>query len=95
MERERIPIISLSRANILTLIHYSKQPLTIQNISEKSGLKRTAVYYHLEQLKKRKLIIENKEKNQQGQPVFITINNKNPLTKKAIELSMKFLAFNH
>ena len=88
-------MISLSRAKILTLIHYSKEPLTISNISEKIGLKRTTTYHHLEELKKRKLIIENKEEKQQGQPVFITTNKSNPLTKEMVNFAEKFLQINN
>ncbi len=82
---------SLSRAKILTLVH--KQPKTITQLQRETGLGRTTIYFHLEELKKRKppLIIEKKETRKLGQPVYIKTNKANPMMLETIELMENLL----
>ena len=81
---------SIPRARILRIIH--KSPKTISQIEKEIGMGRTTIYFHLNELKKRKLIIEKKETKKRGQPVFITTNKADPSslqTISGIELMLK------
>ena len=81
---------SIPRARILRIVCDS--PKTISEIQKKTGLGRTTIYFHLDELKRRKLIIEKKETKKRGQPVFITPNKADPFSLKtlnAIESMLK------
>ncbi len=84
MARE-IPMFSLTRAKILSVLKFN-QPITIQELTEKSKLGRTTVYHHLDILKKRKLISERQNKKEHGSPVYITTNKANPISLQILEM---------
>lgn len=85
------PMFSIPRARILTLVH--KKELTISEIQKKTKLGRSTIYHHLEELKKRKLIIERKDLKKHGQPVYITTNKSRPYTLKTLDMMEKMLKF--
>lgn len=85
----KVHILSMPRVRILTSL--KDNPMTISEIVKTSKLKRSTIYHHLKHLKKRKLIIEKKDKKKQGQPVLISINEANHLIKKIIDISEKIL----
>lgn len=82
MARE-IPLFSLSRAKILSIIE-KYEPISKEDISKKAGLSRASVYHHLDELKKRGLIHERMDAEKLGHPIFMT-------TEKADAVSLKLL----
>ena len=76
---------SIPRARILTLV--SKSERTIAELQKLTGIGRTTIYHHLEELKSMKLITEEKKQKEQGQPVYVALNKANPLSETFLNLA--------
>jgi len=87
MARE-IPIFSLTRAKILSVLKLG-EPMTIQKLTDGTGLGRTTIYHHLDLLKSHKLISEKQNKKEHGSPVYVTTNKANPISLKTLEMFEK------
>ena len=84
MARE-VPVFSLTRAKILSVLK-AGEPMTIQKLTDETGLGRTTIYHHLEELKKRKLISEKQNKKEHGSPVYISTNRANPISLQILNM---------
>lgn len=74
MAKRETPLYTLSRAKILSII--KKNPnIRKDELSKKMGLSKTSIYHHLEELEKRKLIIETPDKKKLGCPISLNISN--------------------
>jgi|3_EtaG_2_1085321.scaffolds.fasta_scaffold57766_2 predicted ArsR family transcriptional regulator len=93
MEKERgvNPTFSIARAKLLTLIK-KHQPISIMALARKSEIGRASVYYHLDILKKRDLVLEKQSLKTQGKPVYLTLNKANPMSLKIIKVLEMMLA---
>lgn len=81
---------SMQRGKILSILQH--KPLTIAEIIKETKIPRSTLYHHLEVLKRKKLIKENKDKDKTGQPVIISITNlADPVPLAMIEAYEKFL----
>jgi len=78
MVNKETPIYTLSRAKILSVLK-KYEPLSIEDLSKKSGLSRASVYNHLKTLKHHKLITQKQDLKKLGQPIFITTNKADPV----------------
>jgi predicted ArsR family transcriptional regulator len=86
------PIWSFQRAKILSLVNHT--PMTIAQLIKETGLKRTAVFHHIESLQKMNLIQKTHYYNQQGKPVFITTDKSDAMSIKTIKLVEKLFGLN-
>lgn len=89
--------ISLNRALVLTSID-KNEPIAIHELQEKLKIPRTTLIHHLEQLKKRGLIIEKtskdiKDKKEIGSPVYLTTNKANPIYEPLLLASGAIIDF--
>lgn len=85
--KKEIPLFSLGRAKILAVLK-KYEPLSIEDLSKKSGMSRASVYNHLRTLKKKNLVKEKQELDKLGQPIFIT-RDANPVSLPVLKMFEK------
>jgi predicted ArsR family transcriptional regulator len=76
--------------NILSII--SQKPISISGLSRKLEMNRSTMRYYLYKLKEENLIVYEKQKNTQGRPTLIKINDKTEKVnfEKMEELSKQY-----